>query len=154
MAHIRVEHVPFRGGSPALQAVLSGQVHYMFSAIVAGLQQARAGRVRALAVTSAKRSRVAPDMPTVAEAGVPGYRSLTWYGLLAPAGTPAYAVSTVNAAAAGVLRLPEVREKLLADGAEPAGGSPADFARQLASEIARFNKLATEIGLKAEKAPG
>ncbi|HYH42932.1 MAG TPA: tripartite tricarboxylate transporter substrate binding protein [Burkholderiales bacterium] len=151
MADLRVDHVPFRGGSPAVAAVMSGEVHFTFSAIVAGLQQTRAGRLRALGVTSGKRSRAAPDVPTIAEAGVPGYQVLTWYGLLAPAGTPREIVTKLNTAVAKIVRMPDVAEKLLADGAEPVGGTPAEFARHLADEINRFKKLTKDIGLKTEK---
>ena len=151
MADINVDHVPFRGGSPAVQGVMSGQVHFTFSAIVAGLQQTRAGRLRALGVTSIKRSRAAPEVPTIAEAGVPGYQVLTWYGILAPAGTSRDVVAKLNAAVAKVVRMPDVAEKLLSDGAEPVGGTPAEFGKHLADEINRFRKLARDIGLKTEK---
>jgi tripartite-type tricarboxylate transporter receptor subunit TctC len=152
MAGIQVDHVPFRGGSPAMQGVLSGQVQFTFSAIVAGLQQWRAGRVRALGVTSLKRSKAAPDIPTISEAGVRGYQSLTWYGILAPAGTAPEIISKLNAAVAKVVHLPDVTEKLLADGAEPVAGTPAEFGKYLAEEIGHFHKLAMEIGLKSQKA--
>jgi tripartite-type tricarboxylate transporter receptor subunit TctC len=152
MADIQVDHVPFRGGSPAMQGVLSGQVQFTFSAIVAGLQQWRAGRVRAIGVTSLKRSKAAPEVPTVSESGVQGYQALTWYGVLAPAGTPKDIVSKLNAAIARSVRLPDVSEKLLADGAEPVGGTPAEFGRHLAEEIDRFRKLAKNIGLETQKA--
>jgi tripartite-type tricarboxylate transporter receptor subunit TctC len=151
MANIKVDHVPFRGGSPALQSVLSGQVQFTFSAIVAGLQQWHAGRVRALGVTSLERSKAAPELPTISEAGVPGYRALTWYGILAPARTPADIVQKLNGAVANVVRLPEISEKLLADGAEPVAGTPAEFGKHLAEEIARFKKLVNDIGLKPAK---
>lgn len=151
MSDIRVDHVPFRGGSPGLAAVMSGEVQFIFTAVVAGLQQWRAGRVRALGVTSIKRSRAAPDIPTIAEAGVPGYQVLTWYGILAPAGTPREVISKLNAAVAKIVRLPDVAEKLLSDGAEPVGGTPAEFGGHLADEINRFRKLTKDIGLKAEK---
>lgn len=151
MADVQIDHVPFRGGSPAVQGVLSGQVQFTFSAIVAGLQHARAGRLRALGVTSLKRSRAAPEIPTIAEAGVPGYQTLTWYGILAPAGTSPRIVTRLNDAVAKVVRLPDIAEKLLSDGAEPVGGTPAEFGRHLADEIARFRKLTSEIGLKPDK---
>ena len=152
MADIQVDHVPFRGGSPAMQGVLSGQVQFTFSAIVAGLQQWRAGRVRAIGVTSLKRSKAAPDVPTISESGVQGYQALTWYGVLAPAGTPKDVILKLNAAVAKSVRLPDVSEKLLADGAEPVGGTPAEFGRYLAEEIDRFRKLAKNIGLETQKA--
>jgi tripartite-type tricarboxylate transporter receptor subunit TctC len=151
MANIQIEHVPFRGGSPAMQGVLSGQVQFTFSAIVAGLQQWRAGRVRALGVTSLKRSKAAPDLPTISEAGVPGYQSLTWYGILAPAGTPASIIAKLNTAVAKCVHLPDVAERLLADGAEPVAGTPGEFAKHLAEEIGHFRKLSKDIGLKMQQ---
>ena len=151
MAGIQVDHVPFRGGSPAVQAVMTGEVQFTFSAIVAGLQQWRAGRLRALGVTSLKRSRAAPEVPTISEAGVPGYQALTWYGILAPAGTSRDVIAKLNGAVARIVHMPDVAEKMLSDGAEPVGGTPAEFGKHLVDEINRFRKLAKDIGLKAEK---
>jgi tripartite-type tricarboxylate transporter receptor subunit TctC len=151
MARIDVDHVPFRGGSPALTAVVSGQVHFTFSAIVAGLQQWRVGRVRALGVTSIMRSKAAPEVPTIAETGVPGYQVLTWYGILAPAGTPNDVVRKLNEWVSNIVRAPDVAGRLLSDGAEPVGDTPMQFGRHLAEEISRFRKLARDIGLKTEK---
>ena len=149
MAGIRIDHVSFRGGSPAVQAVIAGEVHMTFSAIVAGLQHWKAGRLRALGVTSRNRSKAAPDLPTIAEAGVPGYQTLTWYGILAPAGTPAGYVTRLSGAVAKIVRMPDIAQKLLADGAEPVGSTPAEFREHLEDEITRFKKLANDIGLKA-----
>lgn len=151
MADIQVDHVPYRGGSPAVTGVISGQVQFTFSAIVAGLQHWRAGRLRALAVTSARRSKSAPDIPTVAEAGVPGYQVLTWYGILAPAGTPKPVIAMLNDEVNKILRMPDVAKRLLADGAEQVGGAPADFGRHLADEIHRFRKLAKDVGVRSDK---
>jgi tripartite-type tricarboxylate transporter receptor subunit TctC len=131
---------------------MSGEVQFMSSAIVAGLQQWRAGKVRALGLTSAKRSSAAPDLPTVAEAGVPGYQVLTWYGVLAPAGVPRGTVAIVNAGIRKAASLPEVTERLMFDGAEPVSDTPAAFGKHLEAEIGRFRKLAREAGLK-EGAP-
>ncbi len=152
MAGVDIEHVGYRGGSPALIAVMSGEVQFMLSAIVAGLQQWRAGKVRVLGVSSVKRSRAAPDVPTVAEAGVPGYQVMTWYGVLAPAGVPREVIATVNAGIRKAAFLPEVTERLLADGAEPVSDTPAAFAKHLEAEINRFGKLARDAGLKEKSA--
>jgi len=151
MADIQVDHVPYRGGSPAVTGVISGQVQFTFSAIVAGLQHWRAGRLRALGVTSAKRSNAAPDVPTIAEGGVPGYHVLTWYGVLAPAGTANAAVTKLNQEMNKIVRMPEIVQRFVADGAEPVGGAPADFGRHLADEINRFRKLAKDVGVRSEK---
>jgi tripartite-type tricarboxylate transporter receptor subunit TctC len=151
MTNITVEHVPYRGGAPALLDVVSGQVQFTFSAITAGLQQTRNGRVRALGVTSIKRSKAAADIPTIAEAGVAGYQVVTWYAVLAPAGIRSDIVNRLNQEIAKIVRMPDVAEKLLSDGAEPASDTPAEFGRFLSEEVMRFKKLARDIGLKAEK---
>lgn len=151
MAAIEVDHVPYRGGSPAVTGVISGQVQFTFSAIMAGLQHWRAGRLRALGVTSAKRSKAAPDVPAIAEAGVPGYRVFTWYGILAPAGTPKSVVARLNEEVNNIVHMPEIAKRFLGDGTEPVGGASADFGRHLGDEIKRFKDLAKEIGLRAEK---
>lgn len=151
MTQIDVSHVPFRGGAPALTGVVAGQVQFTFSAIVAGLQQWRNNRVRALGVTSNKRSLAAPEVPTIAEAGVPGYEVMTWYGLLAPAGTPRGIVNKLNGTINEIVRLPDVTEKFLTDGAEPVGKTPDEYSKYLAYEVGRFQKLVKEIGLKTEK---
>jgi tripartite-type tricarboxylate transporter receptor subunit TctC len=151
MAGIQVEHVPYRGGSPAATAVISGQVQFTFSSIVAGLRYWRAGRLRALGVTSAKRSNAAPDLPTIAEAGLPGYRVLTWYGVLAPAGTPKAVITKLNEEIDRIVHMPEIVQRFGAGGAEPVGGAPADFGRHLADEINRFGKLVKDVGIKRDK---
>ena len=153
MTQIDVSHVPFRGGAPALTGVVAGQVQFTFSAIVAGLQQWRNNRVRALGVTSIKRSVAAPDVPTIAEAGVTGYEVMTWYGLLAPAGTSRGIVNQLIGAINDIVRQPVVPENFLADGAEPVGKTPDEFSKYLAYEVSRFQKLVKDIGLKTEKAP-
>lgn len=151
MTGIDIEHVPYRGGSPALLEVVSGQVHMLFSAIPAALVHARSGRVRALGVTSVNRSKAAPDLPTLSESGVSGYQTYTWYALLAPAGTPPAAIHVLSDAVAKAVRLPDMTEKLLADGAEPVGGTPAEAGRFITEEIGRFRKLARDMGLKPAK---
>jgi len=149
MAQLRISHVPYRGGAPALAGVIAGQTHFTFSAIVAGLQQARNNRVRALGVTSIKRSVAAPDVPTISEAGITGYEVMTWYGLLAPAGTPRGVVNKLNVAVRGIVKQPDVSEKFLSDGAEPVDKTPEEFTKYLASEVHRFQKLVTSMGLKS-----
>lgn len=150
MTDIKVEHVPYRGGSPAVAAVMAGQVHFTFSAIVAGLRYWKAGRLRALGVTSAKRSSAAPDIPSIAEA-VPGYEVLTWYGILAPAGTPKAAINKLNKESNRIVRMSEIVERFNSDGAEPVGGTPGEFGTHLTSEINRFIKLAKDVGIRAKK---
>lgn len=151
MAGLEVDHIPYKGGAPALIEVMSGQVNFTFSAIVAGLQQWRAGRLKALGVTSARRSKAAPEVPTIAEAGVPGYEVMTWYGILAPAGTPAPIVNKLNGAVKKIVYMPDVAERMLADGAEPVGNTTEEFGKHLAVEIARFSKIARDAGLKVQR---
>jgi tripartite-type tricarboxylate transporter receptor subunit TctC len=151
MADIEINHVPYRGGSQALTDVISGQVQFTFSAIVAGLQQWKAGRVRALGVTSLQRSKAALEIPTVAEAGVPGFKNMTWYGILAPAGTTKETVGKLNAAVGKIVQTPDVIERMLKDGAEPVGGTPEEFGRLLESEINKWKKITKEVGVKIEK---
>ncbi len=148
MAQINISHVPYRGGAPALAGVIAGQTHFTFSAIVAGLQQARNNRVRPLGVTSIKRSVAAPDVPTIAEAGLPGYEVMTWYGLLAPVGTSRGIINKLNASIRTIVQQADVSEKFLSDGAEPVGKTPEEFSKYLASEVHRFQKLVTSMGLK------
>lgn len=148
MAQIDISHVPYRGGAPALAGVIAGQTHFTFSAIVAGLQQARNNRVRPLGVTSIKRSVAAPDVPTIAEAGLPGYEVMTWYGLLTPAGTPRGIINKLNTAIRQIVQQPDVAGKFLTDGAEPVDKTPEEFSKYLASEVLRFQKLVNSMGLK------
>ncbi len=131
-------HVPYKGLSPALTDLLSGQVQLMFSSTVAILPQVRAGRLRSLALTSARRVPALPDVPTVAESGVAGYETASWYGVLAPAGTPQPIVDRLNREIVRIVQLPEVRERLAAEGAEPVGNSPGEFVAYIKRELARW----------------
>jgi tripartite-type tricarboxylate transporter receptor subunit TctC len=134
---IDVVHVPYKGGGPALAEVLAGQVQALFSLALAATQQVKAGKVRALAITSGKRSTVAPEMPTVAESGYPGYEVIGWFGWLAPARTPREIVTRLNTEIVKTLSLLEVRERLLSQSSEPVGDSPQAFAAFMKSEHAK-----------------
>src|SRR5437762_7980672 len=125
-AGVKLTHVPYKGASQALTDTLGGQVQSFMSSVPSALSQIRAGRLRAIAVTSAKRSPELPDAPTIAETGYAGFDANTWYGLLAPAGTPAPIVATLNAEVNRALKTPEVRERLAAEGGDALGGSPED----------------------------
>jgi len=114
------------------------------------LPHIRSGKLRALAVTGARRSPELPDVPTVAEAGVPGYELSPWYGLLAPAGTPSAVVARLAAEATKIVREPAMREQLVAQGAEPAGGTPEEFARTLRSDAALWKKVVKDAGIRAD----
>jgi len=149
-AGIDVIHVPYKGGGPALSDVVAGQVQALFSLALAASPQIKAGRVRALATTGAKRSAVAPDLPTVAEAGLPGFEVIGWFGWLAPAATPKPIVTLLHAELVRALKLPDVRERLLSQGADPVGDSPQEFAAFMKSEYAKWAKVIRAAHIKIE----
>jgi tripartite-type tricarboxylate transporter receptor subunit TctC len=150
MAGIDMVHVPYKGLSPALTDLLSGQVQLMFSSVVAILPHIKAGKVRALAVTGTKRLASTPGLPTIAESGFPGYEASSWYGILAPAGTPRDIVTKLNAELSKALSQPEVRNSLLAEGAEPVGGTPEQFAAHIRSEKERLGRVIREAKITLE----
>ena len=141
LAGIDMTHVAYKGSAPTLQDLMGGQIQVVIDNIPPYLPHVKAGKIRALAVTPAKRSPAAPDLPTMAEAGVKGYDAASWFGLLAPAGTPAEIVEKLSEETRRILNLPEVREKLLSLGAQPAGSTPDGFARFIESEIAKWGKV-------------
>jgi tripartite-type tricarboxylate transporter receptor subunit TctC len=143
-------HVPYKGLAPALTDLLSGQVQLMFSSPVAILPHIKAGKLRALAVTGEKRMPSLPEVPTVAESGFPGYEASSWYGILAPAGTPREIVARLNSEFLRALEQPEVRNNLLADGAEPVGGSAEQFGAYIRSEKDRMGKLIRDAKIRME----
>jgi tripartite-type tricarboxylate transporter receptor subunit TctC len=147
---IDVVHVPYKGIAPAIVDVISGQVTMTFASIISGLPHVRSGKTRALAVTGAHRSPAAPELPTMIEAGVRGYESSTWYGLLAPKETPRAIVVKLSREVVAIINLPEVKSHLLAEGAEPVGNSPEQFGEFIKSEIAKWGKVIRAAGLRAE----
>ena len=151
MADVKVTHVPYRGIGQVLVDALAGQIHGLFGNPLSSLVYVKAGRLRALAVTSAQRSRVLPELPTVAESGVPGYESITWHGWLAPAGTPAAIVSRLHAELAKAAKAPDLAGKLAGDGGEPVGGSPEQLAQHIATELARWRKVIKAGGVAPEQ---
>ena len=150
MAKIDMMHVPYKGGGQALPAQLGGEVALSFSTVVSSLPHVTSGRLRGLAVTSAKRTPAAPDFPTVAESGLPGYEAVSWYGLFAPAGTPRDIVVRLNAETVRVLKLPDVRQLMLAQGAEPVSDSPEQFAALVKADIAKWGDVVRKSGAKAD----
>ena len=150
MAGVRMTHVPYKGVSQALVDLMSGEVQLMFGTIVAISPHIKAGRLRALAVTGKSRSGLLPEVPTLAEAGLPGYEAGSWYGILAPAGTPGAIVARLNAEINQAVRQPEVRERLAAEGAETLGGTPEEFASHIKAQLARMGKLMREAGIRME----
>ncbi len=150
MAGIDMVHIPYKGTAPGVVDVLAGQVLVMAPNVLTALPHIKSGKLRALAVTSAKRSAALPDVPTVAEAGLPGYDSTQWYGVLAPAGTNRGIVARLHDAIARSLRDEEVGKRLAADGAEPVGSSPEEFAAFIKSETEKWAKVAQAAGIKPE----
>jgi tripartite-type tricarboxylate transporter receptor subunit TctC len=148
-AGINIVHIPYKGGAPATMAVLTNEVQVLFSGTT-GLPHIRAGTLRALATTGAKRSPLLPDVPTVAEAGLPGYQSVNWMGIFAPAKTPAPIIARLNAEFTRALNLPEVKAKLQEKNIESAPTSPDVFARTIAADMALYGKVIRELGVKAD----
>jgi tripartite-type tricarboxylate transporter receptor subunit TctC len=141
MTRTRMTHVPYKGGAPSVQGLMTGEVQVNMATISTALPQVRAGKLRALAVTGAKRSSVVPELPTVAEAGVPGFEYSSWTGMLAPARTPPAVVARLNAESVRAVGSPEMRNLLAAEGAEPVGSTPEQFAAQIRTELARWGEL-------------
>jgi tripartite-type tricarboxylate transporter receptor subunit TctC len=148
MTGARLNHVPYKGSAPALTDLAGGQVAAMFDTTLSAMPQVKAGRLRALAVTTAQRSKAAPEIPTIAESGVPGYEATAWNGLLAPAGTPKAIVDELNRAINEILKSPEVAERLAADGVEAGTGSAEDFADFIRAEVSKWAKVAESSGAK------
>ena len=148
MANIDLLHVPYKGGNPAVVAVMSGEVQGTFNVITGTLPYTRSGKLRALGVSSAKRAEVAPDIPTIAESGVPGYEAIAWYNVFAPARTPRPVIERLNGEINRMLQTPDVRERFQALGVAPLGGTPEALGKYLEFEINRWAKLIKETGVK------
>ena len=147
MARIRMTHVPYRSGSLAVIDLIAGQVPMMIDTISSVMPYVRAGRLRALGVSSARRAAAAPGIPTVAEAGVPGYESGQWYGLWAPAGTPQEIIAWLHREAAAILRATNMKERLAVDGLEVVANSPDEFAALIKADIAKWTKVVKATGI-------
>ncbi len=150
MAGIDIIHVPYKGGGPAITALLGSQVHLYFGPINTLLGHVKSGKLKALAVTSAQRTRVAPEVPSVAEAGLPGYEHTTWNGLLAPARTPPALIKKLNGEVGAVLKTAAIGERFIGEGVEPGGVSPEEFAATIKREITKWAKVIREAGIKAQ----
>ena len=149
MSRTRMLLVPYKGGSPAMTALLGGQVQVNFAASSTGLPHIRAGKLRALAVTGAKRSMAAPELPTAAEAGVKGYQHSSWVGMLAPAKTPRSIIERLHAESVKIVRSDEVKTLFLRRGMEVDGNSPAEFGATIREEVDKWKKLVKAAGIKA-----
>jgi tripartite-type tricarboxylate transporter receptor subunit TctC len=150
MAGLKVTHVPYRGTGPAMIDLIAGQVQLMMANLLGALPHMRSGRMRAYGVTSARRSTVAPEVPTIAEAGVPGYEVVQWFGVLAPAATPRDVVMKLHAATVRSLQDPVLKERFLADGAETIGNTPEEFAAIIRADLAKWGKLVKVAGIKPD----
>jgi len=148
-AGVNLLHVPYKGAGPAIPDVISGNVLLMMSSMSAAMAHVRAGKMRAIGVTSLKRSAGAPEVPSIAE-GLPGFELPSWFGLLAPAGTPRAAIDRMYRATARALAVPEIRDQLIAQGADPVGSTPEEFTRQIRQELKLWAKLIQQAGIKAE----
>jgi tripartite-type tricarboxylate transporter receptor subunit TctC len=148
VAGVDILHIPYKGVAPAMVDVISGQVAINFPSILSALPHVRSGRVRALAVTGAKRTRAAPELPTMQEAGIRDYESMTWYGIVAPAGTPQDIVAKLGSEVAAILRQPDIHERLSKEGADPVGSTPQEFGRFMQSEIEKWRKVIRAAGIR------
>ena len=149
-AGIEATHIPYKGSAPSIADLMAGQVQYSFDTITAVLQQVRGGRLKAIALAAKQRSALVPNVPTLAEGGLTGFTGGTWFGLLAPAGTPPAVVEKLHLEMARILHSEEMRAEYGSRGIDPVGDSPAEFAQFIRSEVERWTALAVKIGLKPE----
>jgi tripartite-type tricarboxylate transporter receptor subunit TctC len=150
MANIDIVHEPYKGGGPLLTDLIGGQVQMGFDNLPSSIGFINSGRIRPIAVTTTKRWPGTPDIPTVAESGVPGYEVSAWFGLLAPAKTPKAIIDELQKNIAEIVAQPDVALRLYELGAEPGGNTPEEFARQIAAEVEKWKKVVAKNGLKVE----
>ncbi len=143
-------HIPYKGSAPAIIDIIAGHFPVMMTTIITGVPHVRTGRVRGLGVTGAKRSNVVPDLPTIAESALPGYEAVQWYGVVAPAKTPAEIIARLHSDMAYVLQLAEIKEKFSKDGADTVGNTPDEFARFIRAELDKWSKAARDAGIKPD----
>jgi tripartite-type tricarboxylate transporter receptor subunit TctC len=147
---VDIAHIPYKGAGPMLIDLIGGQVQMGFDNLPSSIGHIRSGKIRAIAVTTAQRFPGTPEIPTMAESGVPGYEVSAWFGLLAPAGTPKPVIDALYASIAAILRQPEVMKQLFDLGAEPGGNTPEAYARQIAADVEKWKKVVAATGVKAE----
>ncbi|MDB5927962.1 MAG: hypothetical protein JWN13_6898 [Betaproteobacteria bacterium] len=150
LANVQFVHVPYKGSAPALTDLIGGQINMYFANILSAMVHVKSGRLRALGVTSMKRSVVAPDVPTIAEAGLPGYEEYNWYGMLAPRGTPKPLIDKLHDDVVAVVRSNDLQERMTRDGAEVIGGTPDEFAKFIKAEISKYAQVIKSRGLRVE----
>jgi tripartite-type tricarboxylate transporter receptor subunit TctC len=149
-AGVKLTHVPYKGAGPAVNDLVAGQIQVMFAPMVAVLPQVKAGRLRALAVTSAQRSAAVKDLPTLAESGLPGFEISSWFGFFVPAATPAAVVERLHAETVKALKSPDVVERMAREGAEPVGNTPAEFTAYVGAEFTKFGKVVKDNNIKSD----
>ena len=150
MAKVKIVHVPYRGQGTALIDVVAGQVTLMMANVISALPHVRTGRLRALGVTGGKRATVAPDIPTIAESGLPGYEVVQWYAVFVPAGTPREVINRLNSAVVAAVKDPKVRERIVADGGDPVGGTPDELGAILRADHARWGEVVKKAGISVD----
>jgi tripartite-type tricarboxylate transporter receptor subunit TctC len=150
MAKIDIVHVPYKGNAPAMTDAVGGHVEMVLAGITSMVPLLEAGKLRAIGIGSKKRFSAVPNIPTFDESGLPGYDTSTWFGLMAPAATPPEIVQKINADVAKILASQDVRDRLLADGQEPGGGSTADFGKFIRDEIAKYSKVIEAAKIKQQ----
>ena len=148
LAGIDIVHIPYKGVAPGLVDLIAGQISINIPSILSGLPHAQSGRARALAVTGSTRTRAAPDLPTMQEAGIKGYESMTWYGIVAPVGTPPEIVNRISTEVAAIVKQPEAYERFSREGADPVGSSPQEFSKFMQSEIEKWRKVIRAAGIQ------
>jgi tripartite-type tricarboxylate transporter receptor subunit TctC len=149
MAKIDIVHVPYKGSAPAATDLIGGQLQTMFDAVAVALPLVRGGKLRALGISTTKRSALVPDVPTIAESGVPGYEVATWHGICAPAGTPPAVVATLNRGIVAAVNQPDTRQRLVGIGADVVGSTPEEFGRFMRSELAKWSRIVKQSGASA-----
>jgi tripartite-type tricarboxylate transporter receptor subunit TctC len=150
LTRIEYVHVPYKGQSLAVSDLIGGQLHFAFPTILASVAFIRAGRLRALGVTTVQRAAALPDVPTIAEAGVPGYEVSGWYGVIGPAGMPQPLVARINREINAILKVPETHEQLSMQGADPRTLTPEQFAATMASDLKKWAKVVAASGIKPQ----
>ena len=148
LAKVQITHVPYKGAGPAMNDVVGGHVQMMFAPFPSSRVHVNAGRLRALAATGTKRSLLFPDVPTVAQAGLPGYSAASWFGILAPAGTPKPVINRLNQEINKAFAAPEIKAAYAAEGLEPAGGTPEDIAKSIRDGMAQWGQLIRDLGIQ------
>lgn len=149
-ARIEIVHVAYKGGPPALADLIGGHIEMMFNLLPIVVPHVKSGRLRAIAVTASKRAPALPDVPTFAEAGIPDFEAGSWYGVLAPAGTPKEIIARLSSEISRILSLADVRQRLAAEGAEPIGNTPEQFAEQIRRDLARWAKIARDARVRVQ----